>query len=99
MPLTKENIIEVLQNEKIFLQNNLGIKSIPLFGSYARNKQKEASDIDFLVEQNEISYTNLIRALIFIENKFTGKIVQLTRKGPRLSQKFLNTIENDLTYV
>ena len=99
MLLNRENIIKVLQNEKLVLQNDFGIKSIALFGSYAKNKQNETSDIDFIIEQKEVSYTNLIKALVFIEKKFPGKTVQLTRKGPHLSQKFLNTISNDLIYV
>jgi predicted nucleotidyltransferase len=99
MFLTKENIITVLRKEKTALRNDLGVQDIALFGSYAKNKQREESDIDFLVEQMEVNYNNLYKTLIFIEQKFPGKKIQLTRKGPHLSEKFLKSIEEDLIHV
>ena len=99
MNLTRENIIQILQKEKTILQNEFDVENIALFGSYAKNDQNEMSDIDFLIEQKEVNYNNLFKTLIFIENKFPGKKIQLTRKGPHLSQKFLNTIAKDLIYV
>jgi hypothetical protein len=92
MNLTRENIIQVLQKD-------FDIKNIALFGSYAKNNQNETSDIDFLVEQNEIDYASLYKTLVFIEKKFPGKPIQIIRKGPHLSQKFLNNIAKDLVYV
>jgi uncharacterized protein len=97
--MTKEEIINILREDKILLHEKFGVKNIALFGSYAKNNQQEKSDIDFLIEQKEIDYTNLFKTLVFIENKFPGRTIQLTRKGPHLSQKFLNSIANDLIYV
>ena len=99
MSITKEYIITSLQKDKSLLQNEMGVKALALFGSYANNSQREDSDIDFLIELNEISYNYLYKTYAFLETKFPGKKIQLTRKGPHLSKKFLHTIEKDLIYV
>lgn len=99
MRLTKENIVAILRKEKPVLQNELGVKDIALFGSYAKNTQQEESDIDFLIEQKEVNYNNLYYTLVFIEKKFPGRKIQLTRKGPHLSERFLKSIEKDLIHV
>ncbi len=62
--LTKEEILKTIElNSKII--KNLGVKKLTLFGSYARDTQKNNSDIDFLVEfENKRGlfddYTNLL---------------------------------------
>jgi predicted nucleotidyltransferase len=99
MYLTKEHIITSLQKDKPHLENELGVKRLALFGSYAHNSQREDSDIDFLIELDEVSYRHLYNTYSFLERKFPGKSIQLTRKGPHLSKIFLSTIEKDLIYV
>lgn len=47
--VTKEDIKKVLIANREILKK-YKVKSIALFGSYARNEQKEESDIDFLVD-------------------------------------------------
>jgi len=99
MKIDKEHIISSLKKEKSLFQKDMGVKNLALFGSYAKNLQTEDSDIDFLIELTEINYKHLFNMYSFLEKKFPGKKIQLTRKGPHLSQKFLNTIEVDLIYV
>lgn len=99
MHITKEDIIASLQKDRILLLNDMGVKNLALFGSYASNSQREDSDIDFLIELKEISYNDLYKTHAFLESKFPGKKIQLTRKGPHLSEKFLKAIEKDLIYV
>jgi len=50
MHITKEHIISSLKKDKPLLQNEMGVKNLALFGSYANNSQREDSDIDFLIE-------------------------------------------------
>ena len=47
---TQTDIIKFLADHKTDFQNRYNIIKIGLFGSYARNEQSEASDIDILVE-------------------------------------------------
>ena len=48
--LTREDIISVLRQQKDFLHKKFYVKTIGIFGSFARNEANEKSDIDFLVE-------------------------------------------------
>ena len=97
--MTREEIISELKKDKNLLQQETGVQNIALFGSYANNSQRSDSDIDFLIELKEISYSHLYKTYAFLEKKFPVKKIQLIRKGPHLSAKFLKTIENDLMYV
>ncbi len=47
---TKEEILRILQQEKPELIRRYGVKRLALFGSYARDDQREDSDVDILVE-------------------------------------------------
>jgi uncharacterized protein len=99
MILTRDHIISILRKNKLLLEKELGVNALALFGSYASNKQRDDSDIDLLLEQKEVDYIKFLATLQFIQEKFPGKKIQLTRKGPHLSQKFLTNIQRDLIYV
>lgn len=99
MYITRKNIITSLKKDKDFLQKEMGVTNIALFGSYANNSQTDESDIDFLIELKDINYELLSNIYLFLVKKFPGKKIQITRKGPHLSKKFLSTIQNDLIYV
>ncbi|CUU01082.1 hypothetical protein JGI3_02237 [Candidatus Kryptobacter tengchongensis] len=45
-----EEIKEILKNHKGELKEKFGVKEIGIFGSYVKEKQKDKSDIDILVE-------------------------------------------------
>jgi predicted nucleotidyltransferase len=47
---TKAEILKILQTEKPELVRRYGLKRLALFGSYAREDQREDSDVDILVE-------------------------------------------------
>jgi len=47
---TKAEILKILQKEKPELVRRYGLKRLALFGSYAREDQRENSDVDILVE-------------------------------------------------
>jgi predicted nucleotidyltransferase len=46
----KDQILILLKQQLPYLRSNFKVKSIGLFGSYAREEQTETSDIDMLVE-------------------------------------------------
>jgi hypothetical protein len=47
---TREEVLRILEREKPELMRRYGLKRLALFGSYAREDQREASDVDILVE-------------------------------------------------
>ena len=67
------------------------VKSVYLFGSYARNEAKEDSDIDILFslyENTRISYFGLAQYLVDLEEKLSNKVdlVEEEILYPRLKQ-------------
>lgn len=50
--LTKSVILKYLKENKKSLQKQYNIKEIALYGSYAKDKQSQTSDIDLLVSSD-----------------------------------------------
>lgn len=96
--MKKDEIILTLQNEKQFLKDNFGVVSIALFGSYAKGIENSESDVDFFVEFKEPSYSFLMGLYTYLENKLKSK-VDIVRKGPHVSERFLSAIKSELIYV
>jgi hypothetical protein len=96
--MKKDEIINCLQLDKQFLKEKFGVETIALFGSYAKGLENAESDVDFLVEFKEPSYSLLIGLYAYLENKLNSKI-EIVRKGPHVSERFYKTIKNELIYV
>ena len=96
--MTNKEILETLRKEKSYLQENFGLVSIGLFGSYAKGKETPDSDIDVLVELTEPRFNFLAGLQIHLERKL-GKPVELIRKRKGLSERFLRRIERSIHYV
>ena len=47
---TVEEIKEILKSHKAELRSKYGVREIGIFGSYVKKEQKEASDVDILVD-------------------------------------------------
>ena len=76
-PLTKEEIINVLRQQKDLLQKKFYVKSIGIFGSFARNEANEKSDIDFLVEIDaplQIYVSNRLALSDYLQNLFQREV-------------------------
>lgn len=57
--MTKNDILATLTSKKSFIEKEFEVSKIGLFGSYARNKQTDESDIDFYVEFKRKTFDNL----------------------------------------
>ena len=96
--MIEEEILDILQKEKQYLQENFGLLSIGLFGSYSKGTQGLDSDIDLLVELSEPRFDFLAGIQIYLEDK-TGKRVEIIRKRKDLTDRFLSRIEKSVHYV
>jgi predicted nucleotidyltransferase len=96
--MNKQTIIESIKAEKPYLQEHFGVEEIALFGSYARGEEKADSDVDILVRINKPSYNLLMGLYAYLKKKLNTKI-DITRKGPHISERFLTQINKDLIYV
>lgn len=94
----KEDIIQILKDEKNLLNDQFGVLSIGLFGSYAKGVQNSESDIDIMVELKEPRYEFIAGLQIYLEQKFEKRI-ELIRKRKNLSDSFVKSIENNIIYV
>jgi len=75
---TKDILVSL--SESRFVLNRLGIKSIGLFGSFVKDKVKESSDIDLLVDflPNQKSFDNFMELAFFLEELLGRKVEIVT---------------------
>ena len=84
-----------IARSKPALRKRYGVRSLGLFGSYARNEQNSKSDIDILVE-----FDGSIGLLKFMElesnlSELFGRRVDLVMKSalkPRIGQRILQEV-------
>ena len=96
--MTASEIIAFIKSNKTFIEQSFAVKSIGLFGSYARGDANETSDIDVLVDLEEPKYKYLFGIKSFLEKNLNRK-VDVTRRGNHLRESFLNTIEKEIIYA
>ena len=96
---TLNEIKEILKKHKKELKEKYKVKSIAIFGSYARGEQTEKSDIDIMVEFYETpDYLKFFELEDYLSN-LLGIKVDLVIKGAIRNPYIKKSIEEDLTYV
>ena len=94
---TLQEIEMTLGKHKQQLFSEYPIKSLAIFGSYARKEQKEESDLDILVEFNDKIGVRFIDLAEELENLIGFKVDLVSRNG--IKEKYYQRIQPDLTYV
>ena len=93
----KEYILSTKKSKESEI-SKYGIKSIGLFGSYARDEQTENSDIDILIDfepENE-NFDNFMAVYDIIEKLFNNQRVEIVTKNglsPYIGPKILNEVK------
>lgn len=79
---SKENILKTLEYNKPKL-TRFGVKNVGLFGSYIRNEQSNASDIDLLIdfEAGKENFDNFMAVYDFFEAIFENEKVEVVTKN------------------
>jgi predicted nucleotidyltransferase len=76
---TKEEILKILKDELPYLREKFNVKSIGLFGSYARDEQRDRSDVDILVEFSKpIGFFKFIELEEYLSKKLGVKVDLVT---------------------
>jgi len=96
--VTEQEILDILREEKPYLKEQFGLLSVGLFGSHAKGTQGPESDVDLLVELTEPRFDFLVGIQVHLEKKI-GKPVELIRKRPGLSERFLKRVEKNIHYA
>lgn len=80
-----EEIESILLKHKSGLRERFRVKEIGIFGSYARNKQTEDSDVDILVEFEEghKTFDNYIGLKFFLEGVLRLKVDLVLKNAVR----------------
>ncbi len=99
--LTKEAITQALRAKYPYLASEYGVKRIGLFGSYAKDKPTEASDIDLVVEFERPIGFKFVELSEYLERLLGKKVDLLTQagiQGIRIA-RIAQDIEENIVYV
>ena len=93
-----EEIERILAEHKKELYQKYKIKKIGIFGSFARGEQSKESDVDIIVEFEEVP--GLIKFIEIEEylSKLLGRKVDLVRK-PAIRKELKDKILKEVVYV
>lgn len=94
--LSKERIKQTLMDNRQTLQK-YGVKRIGLFGSYVRGTATDASDIDFLVELERLTFRDYMGLVVFLEDLFEKDVDLVTPTSIKPGYK--PYIEKEVEYV
>ena len=94
---TLAEIKQILQKQKFYLHERYGVLELGVFGSYVRNEQDKASDIDILVDLDETAGIDLLD-MVNLErylSELLGVDVDVAIKSSlrkRVGQRILNEV-------
>ncbi len=95
--MTKNDILDKLKKEKEYIQKTYAVDKIGLFGSYAKDTQTEASDIDIYVEFKHKTFDNLAGLWNYLEDIYKKK-VDLLHKHKRSKGAIFDSIKKEVIY-
>ncbi len=76
--MDRNNILQILTQEKPFYKTQFHVEKLGLFGSFAKDEQTEDSDVDVLFELDDTPisdlYDNKEAFRTYLENKFQRKV-------------------------
>ena len=96
--LSTKEIIAILKKFKAESASKCGITSLGLFGSFARNQQRETSDVDVFVTLKESDFFVLERIKEELESLIHSNI-DIVNYRDSLRNSFKQNILNDAIYV
>jgi predicted nucleotidyltransferase len=94
---TLQDIQVQLSKHKCRLFDKYPIKTMAIFGSYARKTQNEFSDIDILVDFKDQIGIRFIDLADEIEKILNTKVDLVSRRG--IKEPYFDAIKSDLIYV
>jgi predicted nucleotidyltransferase len=94
---TREQIIRLLESEKADLYARFPVRSLALFGSYARGDERPDSDVDILVEVSPDIGLEFVALADHIERLLGTHVDLVSRRA--VKARHWKHIERDLIYV
>jgi predicted nucleotidyltransferase len=75
--LNKQDVLQILEKESSYLQEQYGIARIALYGSFAQDTATETSDVDLLVELSRPLGFEFVSLAAYLES-ILGRQVDLS---------------------
>ena len=95
--MTKNDILNELSKNKSYIEQTFEVDKIGLFGSYAKDKQTEDSDIDIYVEFKHKTFDNLAGLWNYLEELY-HKRIDLFHKHKNNNKIIISNIQKDVIY-
>lgn len=93
--MDKEKILEQIEKNKDKLKNK-SVKKIGIFGSILKGKQTKKSDIDILINFDNLSFDNYAEVMILLEKMFKRKIDMIIESSLRPEMAY---VKEEAEYV
>jgi predicted nucleotidyltransferase len=97
MSMTKNDILKALKEKKTYMQQTYEVEKIGLFGSYAKDKQNDSSDIDIYVEFKNKKFRNISGLWVYLEELYNKK-VDLLHKHKNSKGAIFEAIQKEVIY-
>ena len=94
---TREDVLQILRENKARFAEKYGVTKIGLFGSFARNEATEESDVDVCVEMPP-HFFSVVAVRDELESSFR-RSVQVVRLREELRELFKERLKRDTIYV
>jgi predicted nucleotidyltransferase len=95
--VTREQVIGLLKDHRVDLER-LHVKSLKLFGSFARGEERMDSDVDLLVEfEGQPTFDRFMDLKLFLEDLLERKVDLVTRRALRSRMQLI--IDQDAVHV
>ncbi|MFA6413063.1 MAG: nucleotidyltransferase family protein [Syntrophales bacterium] len=92
----KQEIINIIRNNKPEMESHYGVQRLGLFGSYIKEKQRKKSDIDILVKFNrDIDLFDFLDLREYLESQLNAKVdlVMESALKPAIGKRILAEVE------
>jgi hypothetical protein len=96
---TLEELKKILAEHKDEIREKYGVVILGLFGSYAREEQKETSDVDIIVELERPIGLKFYEFWDYIENILGTKADVLTLSALKQKTLLWEKVKEDIVYV
>ncbi len=94
-----EEIKRKISEKRNFLQDKYKVKGIAIFGSRAREEEREGSDVDIILEFSEPIGWEIVEIKEYLESLLGLKVDILTYKAVLRKPSLWDSIKEDLIYV
>ena len=95
---SRDEVLEILTNQKSSLLEAYQITRLGIFGSYARCQQTDDSDIDVLVEyENAPTLYKIIELRDYLSELFSVKVDVVTKNG--LKERIRERVLAEVIYL